>query len=64
MNSTTVALLTETWFQKRDKQLKLQLEEVELKSNISFLRRDRDKRGGGVSIAYDRNLRRIQKATP
>ena len=51
MNSTSVALLTETWFQKRDKQLKRQLEEVESKSDICFLRRDRDKRGGGVSLA-------------
>ena len=46
-------MLTETWFQRRDRQLKSQLEEIESKHNISFIRNDRDKRGGGVSIAFN-----------
>ena len=54
LNRTHIALLTETWFQKGDRQLKSMLENTELESGIRFLRRDRDKRGGGVSILFDK----------
>ena len=52
-NGSTVCMLTETWFQCKDKQLKQKLAEVEDAENIRFLRRDRNSRGGGVAIAYD-----------
>ena len=47
-NKTSVAVLTETWFQRRDNQLKAQLDEIGLRDEISFIRRDRDSRGGGA----------------
>ena len=48
-------MLTETWFRKSDKHLKTLLQETASEHGIEFIRRDRDSRGGGVSIAYDSN---------
>ena len=61
MNKTNIALLNETWFQKGDKQLKGMLESIEMKDNIHFLRRDRNSRGGGVAIAFDRSKAEFKK---
>ena len=61
VNKTSIAILTETWFQRRDRQLKRQLEEIEMKNNISFVRNDRDKRGGGVSVAFNSSVSDFRK---
>ena len=63
-NKTTVALLNETWFQKRDTQLKCLLERVAQESNISIIRRDRNSRGGGVAIALHTEKMELKKVVP
>lgn len=52
-NKCTVGLLTETWFNRRDSQLKKKLEEVSNQEKIRFIRKDHTSRGGGVAIAFD-----------
>ena len=37
------------------------LETVEMRDNIRFLRRDRNSRGGGVAIAFDRTKAEFKK---
>ena len=61
INRSTCALLTETWFQRGDRQLKKKLEEVSLEHGVQFIRKDRDKRGGGVAIAYNSNNSEFKK---
>ena len=61
MNKANIAILSETWFQKGDAQLRSLLENISLKDEIKFVRKDRDKRGGGVSIAYNAALGDFKK---
>ena len=56
MNKTHVAMLTETWCYKSDSQLKKMLIDIEDESDICLLRKDRDSRGGGVAIAYNKSV--------
>ena len=55
MNESRIALLTETWFTHNDKILKAKLEDLEMSSGICIIRRDRNSRGGGVALAYDKD---------
>ena len=61
MNKNTVALLNETWFKKGDSHLKGILGNIKLEHEISFIRRDRGSRGGGVAIAYDMKKIELKK---
>ena len=61
MNKSHVAMLTETWCYKSDSQLKKMLADIEDKSDICLLRKDRDSRGGGVAIAFNKNTCKFSK---
>ena len=61
MNKTTVALLNETWLGKKDVHLGALLEDIDQANGISFIRRDRGSRGGGVAIAFDREKIDLKK---
>ena len=54
MNKTSLAILTETWFTRGDKLLRSRLENIQLESNVQVIRRDRNSRGGGLAIAFNR----------
>ena len=55
MNDLTVALLTETWFNKGNKKIAFDVKTLDQKDNTSLLRRDRSSRGGGVALAFNSN---------
>ena len=41
--------------------MKKQLEDINQEHGISFIRKDRNSRGGGVAIAYDSNKIELKK---
>ena len=61
MNNSTVALLTETWFSKGNKKVAHELKILAQRDGISFLRRDRNTREGGVALAYDSSRAEFKK---
>ena len=61
MNKTLMALPTKTWFSKGNKKIAHDLKTLSLRDGISFLRRDRDTRGGGVAIAFDSSKLDLKK---
>ena len=62
MNKSTVALLTETWFNKGNRKLAHDLNHLNQQHDISLLRRDRSSRGGGLAIAFDSKTAEFKKA--
>ena len=54
------ALLTETWLTKKVCSRR-KMDDLTLGANISFIRRDRGSRGGGVAIAFNPNLLKLTK---
>ena len=54
-------MLTETWLYRSDSQLKKLLVDISDRDGVSFLRRDRDSRGGGVAIAFNSKLCQFRK---
>ena len=61
MNRSTVALLTETWFNKGNKKTAHDLQVLNQKNGIAVLRKDRTSRGGGIAIAYDQKIASFKK---
>ena len=61
MNDATVAILTETWFSKGNKRVSAALNVLSQRDGISFIRRDRNTRGGGVALAFDSNKSDFKK---
>ena len=61
MNKSTVALLTETWFNKGNKKLAHDLKQLSQQHEISLLRKDRTSRGGGVALAFDSTSAEFKK---
>ena len=62
-NETAFAILTETWLTKNDKQVKKQLSDIQDEHNLNIIRKDRNKRGGGVGIMFDSvkcDLKKVQ----
>ena len=59
-NNLHVALLTETWLTGKIC-TKRNMDNLTAGANISFIRRDRGSRGGGVAIAYDNTKIRLSK---
>ena len=60
-NKATMALLTETWFNKGNKKISHDLNILDQRDNIRFIRRDRNTRGGGVAIAFDHSIIDLKK---
>ena len=53
MHKAMIALLTETWFSKGNKKTSHELKVLNQRDDISFIRKDRNTRGGGVALAFD-----------
>ena len=60
-NKATLALLTETWFSKGNKKVAHGLNILSQRDNISFIRKDRNTRGGGVAIAFNSSKIEVKK---
>ena len=60
-NKATLALLTETWFSKGNKKVAHGLNLLSQRDSISFVRKDRNTRGGGVAIAFDTSKIELKK---
>ena len=53
--------MTETWFSRGNKKVSAALNVLSQRDGISFIRRDRNTRGGGVALAYDSNKSEFKK---
>ena len=60
-NKLSLSLLNETWLYKNDPQAKKLLLDIKQEHGVEFIRRDRDSRGGGVTIAFDSKLISLKK---
>ena len=58
-NSLHFAILTETWLTKKSCPPRM-LDDLTTGSNVSFIRRDRGRRGGGVAICYNHTKVRLK----
>ena len=61
INKLDVALLNETWLYKNDPQGRKLLLDLKNEHSIDFIRKDRNSRGGGVAVAFDRNRLSLKK---
>ena len=61
MNDSTVALLTETWFNKGNKQVAHELEILDQRDDIVILRKDRTSRGGRVALGFNSKKAEFKK---
>ena len=60
-NDSTLAILTETWLYRNDKQVKKELREIFDEHGLSIIRKDRNSRGGGVAIVYNSRVCELKK---